>query len=102
MPNLGQIQPELLVESGDVARIRYAGAQVRKPLLAVSDLNGKNNPCWFDGEESYIVPAGSAEIPEIRRLIQKVKRKIRMHMDNGVYKLRTWRKPSRPFQGQGW
>ena len=79
-----------------------AGAKGRKPLLAVSDLNGKNNPCWFDGEQSYIVPAGSAEIPEIRGLIQKVKRKIRMHMDNGVYKLRTWRKPSRPFQGQGW
>ena len=102
MPNLGKIQPEVLVESGDIARINYAGAKVRKPLLAVSDLNGRENPCWFDGEKSYIIPAGSEEIPEIRALIQKVRRKIKMHLENGVFKLRTWKRPSRPFQGQGW
>ena len=102
MPTLGRITPEMLVESGDIARVNYTGADVRKPLLAVSDLNQKKNPCWFDGDESFIIPAGAAQLPQIRKLIQEVRKKIKMHLKNGVFHIKTWHKPCRPFQGHGW
>ena len=72
IPNLGQMTCESVIETGDTCQTNFDAAEVRKPLLAVSDLNGRENPCWFDGEQSYIIPAGSAEIPELRALIQKV------------------------------
>ena len=102
MKNEGQFSPEQLLESGDVGKFNYAAAQVRKPLCAVSDLNKKGNPCWFDNDLSNIIPANCPQLPEIRRLIGEATGKIPMHLDKGTYKLKTWMPPSSPFQGQGW
>ena len=44
MANQGQMSPEVLVESGDIGRINFAAADVRKPLLAVSAVNKKGSP----------------------------------------------------------
>ena len=101
IPNLGKISPEFVIETGQPAKMDLSAGKVRKPLLAVCDLNRKNNGCWFDGDSSFIIPSGAPELEEIRRLVQRAAKKIPLHMQNGVYKMRTWMKP-RPFQGRGW
>ena len=72
------------------------------PILAVSDVNKKGNPIWFDGEESFVIPGSANELKEIRRLIAKVTKKIQLHLSNGTFKLKSWDLPTNPFQGQGW
>ena len=102
IPNQGQMSPEVLVESGDVGKLNFAAAEVRKPLLAVSAVNKKGSACWFEGAESFIIPKGATELPQIRSLIKQVRQKIRMYEKNGTFTMRVWRKPSGPFQGPGW
>ena len=100
MKNQGEFDSNFITVSGDSGKIVYQAADVRKTLCAVSALNNKGNGCWFDGDSSYILPASCPELVQIRQLVQQAKKKIRMHMKNGVYTVRSWAKPS-PFQGQG-
>ena len=101
IPNRGQMQPQIIVESGDTGIMNFAEADVRKPLLAVSAINAKGSPVWFDGVDSFILPKSATKLPEIRDLIRQIKSKIRLHQSRGTYVMRTWRKPSGPFQGPG-
>ena len=101
MPNEGQFRPGVVLETGDEGGINFQAAQVRKPLLSVSAINAKKNPVIFDGEMSYILPRSCSQLDEIRRLIQLAPSKIPLHLEKGIYHLRTWSKPT-PFQGQGW
>ena len=89
IPNRGQMTPELVVESGDVGRINFADAEVRKPLLAVSAINRKGSPVFFDGSNSYILPKGAKELAEIRSLVRKVQQKIKLHENKGTFVMRT-------------
>ena len=82
-----------MVESGEIGRLNYAGAQVRKPLLAVSDLVAKGNMTIFD-EDSFIIPSTAPELILIRQLIAQAKGKIPLHQEKGIYKLRNWELPS--------
>ena len=100
--NRGQMSPEVVVESGEIGRINFAEAEVRKPLLAVSAINAKGSPVWFDGRESFIIPKSFQLIPDVRALIKQIKSKIRLHQNRGTYTMRAWKKPLGPFQGPGW
>ena len=104
MANEGEFSTVSVLESGDSGRLNYQAAKVRKPLCAVSTLNRKGNPCWFDGEQSHIIPAKCPELNQIRALIAKATGKIPMHLDKGIFKMKTWVKPENvsPFQGQDW
>ena len=99
--NQGQMSPEMMVENGCIGRMNYQAADVRKPLAAVSAINAQGNPVWFDGEKSYILPAGAPELKALRDTIQKVNQKIQLHCINGVYKMKSWARPATPFQGPG-
>ena len=101
IPNRGQMSPEVIVESGDAGRMNFAEADVRKPLLAVSAINAKGSPVWFDGQDSFILPKSATQLPEVRDLIRQIKSKIRLHQQRGTYVMKTWRKPTGPFQGPG-
>ena len=100
MPNLGEMHLDVLVESGDTGALTMQAAEVRKPLLAVSSLNKKGNPVWFDNENSFIIPSTAKNLAMIRKLPREIPNKIPLHMSNGVYTMKSWRKPS-PFQGPG-
>ena len=54
-PNLGQLAPKMIVESGQEASLTFQAGKVRKPLLAVSAVNEKGNLVIFDGDNSFIV-----------------------------------------------
>ena len=56
--------PEIIVESGDTGHLNFAEAEVRKPLLAVSAVNAKGSPVWFDGAQSFILPKAATELAE--------------------------------------
>ena len=90
------------MENGDVGRVTFQAAKVAKPLLAVSAINAKGNPVWFDGVNSFIIPASAVELPTIRQNIQNMGKKIQLHMEQGTFRLKSWAKPSTPFRGQGW
>ena len=100
--NRGEFTSELLVETGEMGKLNFADADVRKPLLAVSSCNSKGNPVWFDGHRSYWIPAGAPQLEQIRQLIAGIDKKIKLHLENGTYKMRAWKKPSGPFQGPWW
>ena len=100
IPNLGQMNLNLVTEPGDEGAMCIQAADVRKPLLAVSSVNRKGNPVWFDGERSYILPSTARNLAPIRKLIQEIENKIPLHLSNGTYKMKAWRRAS-PFQGRG-
>ena len=90
------------MKEGDVGSMCYQAARVKKPLIAVSDCKKKDNPVWFDGHNSFIIPGKSKEVPQLRKLINSIQKKIRLHKKNGVFTMKTWQRPTSPFQGQGW
>jgi len=94
--NLGQMEPLLRLENGSVGKITFQGAQVRKPLLSVSDVNKKGNVVMFDGVGSYIIPGTAPELKDIRRLIDKITGKIKLQARNGVYTMKAWRMAAPP------
>ena len=92
MPNKGEMDTELDLETGGSGSIVFQAAPARKPFLAVSKVNAKGNPVLFDGHQSYIVPGSAPEVAEIRRLIQRIPGKISLHLKNGVYTMKAWQK----------
>ena len=100
MPNLGEMHLDVLVESGDAGALTIQAADVRKPLLAVSSLNKKGNPVWFDNENSYIVPSTAKNSALIRHLLREVENMNPLHLNNRVFTMKSWSKAS-PFRGQG-
>ena len=93
MANLGQVKRRLLLENGIAGQFTFQAADgIREdgPLLAVSEVNAKGNPAWFDGEKSYILPANSKELSQLRAIIRKMEKKIPLHLKNGVFKLKAW------------
>ena len=102
MPNLGQLNPQVFLESGDAGALNYQAAKVKKPLMAVTDCNKRQNPVIFDGHHSCILPSNCPQLAHIRQLIQEATKKIPLHWEKGVYKMKTWIKPrNAPFAGQG-
>ena len=99
-PNQGQFNPSVILETGIEGGLNFQAADVRKPLLAVSAVNAKQNPVVFDGGASYILSKTCPQLKEIRRLIAEAPSKIPLHQEKGIYYMRTWNKPA-PFQGQG-
>ena len=59
-------------------------------MLAVSEVNARGNPTWFDGEKSYILPGDAPQIATMRKLVQDVAQKVPLHLKNGVFKMRAW------------
>ena len=97
IPNEGEIKPEVLLEDNAAGSMTFQAAQVRKPLMAVSSVNDKGHLVLFDLLGSFLVPASAPEVPQIRALIQQVQGKLRLHRENGVFHMKTWRKAfSRP------
>ena len=91
---------QLFIEMGSDGKtgkgrvIIFQYAKVRKPLLAVSGVNDEGNGVWFDGESSCILPTGSAELAQIRRIIKGMVSKIPLRRKNGVFTMRSWRRKS--------
>ena len=92
IPNEGQIKPELLLEDDAPGSMTFQAAQVRKPLMAVSSVNDKGHLVLFDNAGSFLIPSSAPEVALIRTLVQQAKGKLRMHRENGVFHLKTWRK----------
>ena len=82
-----------ILGNGVASATKFQGADVRKPLLAVSGLNDKGNPVWFDHDTtggSFIIPKGAPELLEIRKLIKQVKARVRLDRKGGIFQLRNW------------
>merc|ERR1712079_138998 len=78
IPNLGQFTARRTLANGLLSATKFQAAEIRKPLLAVSGLNDKGNPVWFDHDQtggSFIIPKGTPELQQIRKLIAQMKSK---------------------------
>ena len=96
IPNLGQLEAKRMLPNGCVGSVKFQGANVRKPLLAVSSLNDKGNPVWFDHDQtggSFIIPGSAPELLQIRALIKQVEARVRMDRKGGIFQLRNWTMP---------
>ena len=75
-----------------MGRILFQGAKVRKPLLAVSDVNDKGNVVIFDQEHPMIIPHAHPLLPELRAILKKIQGAIPLHREQGVFVMKTWRR----------
>ena len=93
-----------MTENGAIAKMKFQGANVRKPLLAVSAVADKGNLTVFDEQGSFIIPKNSKLISRIRQMVEETDHKIPLHRKNGVYNMRAWMMPetgpSFPRQGR--
>ena len=94
--NMGQLEPSFRLPNGATGKIVFQGAAVRKPLLAVSDVNKKGNLVVFDGSNSCIVPGNAPEVAELRALMGKIRGKVPLRAKNGIYTTTVRRTPARP------
>ena len=97
IPNLGEVVTHVKLENGTTGKLTFQGAAVRKPLLAVSDINQKGNLVIFDGSASFIIPGTAAEMKELRAVIAKIKGKVKLEKKNGVFTMRAWRTRAPPL-----
>ena len=91
--NEGQMTVKRLMPNGVLSATKFQAASIRKPLLAVSGLNDKGNPVWFDHDQtggSFIIPGDAPELAQIRALIQRIKQRVRLDRKGGVFQLRNW------------
>ena len=100
LKNLGQKKFPVMTVCGSMRGLCMQGAKVRKPLLAVSSACDKEQFVLFDNDGSFIADRKCPEAAEIRRLIKKIKSKIELRRENGVYKFDAWVVPP-GFPGQG-
>jgi hypothetical protein len=96
--NMGQLEPSFRLPNRVLGKIVFQGAAVRKPLLAVSDVNKKGNLVVFDGANSCIVPGGAPELTELRALLGRIRGKVLLQAKNGVYTM-TVRRTTAPLAG---
>ena len=95
------MKPQLLLETGQLGNFCFQNTEpLKKPLLAVSDLNEKGNIGFFDGHRSSIIVGTPEEMESLRQLIAKIRNKVPLHFTNGTYKLKAWQ-PEHPFGGPG-
>ena len=98
--NLGELSVDLQTEHRGgpdvVSRVKFQGAKVRKPLLAVSGIVSKGNVVVFSDRGSYIIP-GKAKIKnQLHHIVDEAVGRIPLHAKNGVYVMRTWRSDMGP------
>ena len=90
----------MTIEGEREGKFTFQAAPVHKPFLAVSSVNDKGNLVLFDGEASFIIPGKGPQVSQLRKLIQDMSGKIKLHRKNGVYTMRAW-KPKPVFSRQG-
>ena len=93
MANIGQVRPELYLENRMRGKFTFQAADgIREsgPLFAVSEVNARGNPAWFDGERSFIIPGDAPQVVALRNLIQQIPKKVPLHLKNGVFKMKAW------------
>ena len=100
IPNLGQLTASTTIEGEREGRSTFQAAPVRKPLSAVSSVNDKGNLVIFVGAESFIIPGKESQVAQLRKLIQAMAGKIKLHLKSWVYTMRVW-KPKPAFTRQG-
>ena len=91
IPNVGQITMSMTIEGDREGDVFSRPPPVRKPLLAVSSVNDKGSLVVFDGTESFIIPGEGPHVAQLRKLIQTMTDKIKIHRINGVYTMRVWK-----------
>ena len=82
-----------MMPDGAIVDATWQDTEVRKSLLAVSGVDDRGNAVWFNSEGSCILPAGSPELRQIREIVARAAKKIRIDRQGGTFKLRTWRVP---------
>jgi hypothetical protein len=91
IPNRGQKSLSVkTAEDGPTRKMTFQDAEVRKPLAAVSGITGKGNVVLFDKRGSFIAPAESPEVEQIRGLIRQVKNRIELEEKRGIYIMPVW------------
>ena len=96
IPNLGQSAVHLITETGKNAVVKCQGAEVRKPLLAVADVNDRGNMVVFDKGAPSILPGSLPEVRQIRQIIASIKSKIPLHRKNNVFVMKTYKNLRNP------
>ena len=93
IPNEGEVQECLMTSEGVVSNSTWQIANVRKPLMAVSQCNDKKNMVIFDNDLSCILSNSAPETEQIRALLRRASKKIQITRQGGTYKLKLWRIP---------
>ena len=111
IPNQGERRGRLMFEHGKTGFTTFQEAEVRQPLVAVSETCDKNDICLFTNEKcgSMVAPVRDPIVQEILRLAQQLKDKIEVHRVKGTYHIPAWIVPEEdvggetgqsPFKGQ--
>ena len=106
--NRGQRRGKLLFESGKTGPTTLQDADVRKPLIAVSETCDENNICLFSNTGSMVASLRDPIVQKIVALSKQVQDKIDVHREKGTYHIPAWVVGERkigdgrgsPFRGQ--
>ena len=100
-----------MFEHGKTGFKTFQEADVRKPLVAVSETCDNKNICLFSNEAcgSFVAPVSDPAVQKMLRLAQQIKDKIQVHRERGTYHIPAWIVPDEegskgsdevPFRGR--
>ena len=90
IPNTGERRGKLGFENGILAQTCFQEGKVRKPLLAVSDVEDKGNITIFSSEGSVVAPMTDPAVQKILKLMKEIKTAIKVHRVNNTYRIPAW------------
>ena len=112
IPNEGEVEYECMDENGNIEKRKTQIGEVRRPLAAVCEYSRDFKICFFCEDENWIIDRNDELASELVRIVQKIKKKQKMHEHKGTYRVRSWllpgddkdadnKKNANPFGWQG-
>ena len=90
IPNEGERQGTMLFENGIIANTRMQEGNVRRPLLAVSQVEDQGNVTIFSSQGSIVAPMSDPAVQKILALMTQIKTGIKVHRVNNTYRIPVW------------
>ena len=100
--NIGQFDVKVRLDDGRLTKSIYQAVEVRKPLMAVSSVNDRENLVVFDEKGSFILPGTNEDlISRLRALVQQAPDKVKLQRKNGIFHMKAWKlKPGFTREGR--
>ena len=90
IPNKGERCGKMMFENGIIANARLQEGEVRRPLLAVSQVEYQGNVTFFPSKWPIVTPMSDPAVQKMLELLPQIKTGIKVHRVNNTYRIPCW------------
>lgn len=90
IPNQGERWGKMMFENGVVANSRLQEGGVRRPLLAVSQVEDQDKDTLFSSRGSIVAPMSDPAVHKMIDLLPQIKTGFKVRRVNNIYRVPCW------------